>query len=170
MPKDKKKTGAGSKPEEKTKDAGKPVKEKKIKKAVLAAVSVESLAPGAVPAARLDPATSTLVLGIPSGQKGDKGERGPAGLNGERGLKGETGATGPQGPVGPQGPQGARGEAGPRGEQGPAGARGETGIGVRYEGSGSRESLCYLLIAADGSLRYVMNGKTYTVQLTPVGT
>ena len=168
MPKDKKKAGAG-KPEEKQKDAGKPVKEKKVKKAVLAGVTVESLPPGAVPAARLDPVTSTLVLGIPSGQKGDKGERGPAGLAGERGPKGEAGATGPQGPVGPQGPQGARGEAGPRGEPGPVGSRGEAGIGLRYEGSGNRESVCYLLIAADGTLRYVMNGKTYAVQMAPVG-
>ncbi len=165
MSKDKKKAGAG-KPEEKQKDAGKPAKEKKAKKAVLAGVTVESLPAGGVPAARLDPVTGTLVLGIPAGQKGDKGERG---LAGERGPKGETGATGPQGPVGPQGPQGARGEAGPRGESGQVGGRGEQGIGLRYEGSGNRESVCYLLIAADGTLRYVMNGKTYAVQMAPVG-
>jgi hypothetical protein len=169
MPKDKKKAGAGSKPQGKKKDPGKSVKEKKSKKAVLAGVTVESLSPGAVPAARLDAATGTLVLGIPSGQKGDKGDRGPAGAAGERGPKGETGSTGPQGPVGPQGPQGARGEAGPRSEPGPAGVRGEPGIGLRYEESGNRESVCYLLIATDGTLRYVMNGKTYMVQLTPIG-
>src|SRR5208337_2849329 len=108
MPKDKKKAAEGSKPEGKKKDPGKPAKEKKARKAVLAGVTGQSLSPGEVPAARLDPATSMLVLGIPAGQKGDKGERG---LVGERGPKGEPGATGPQGPVGPQGPQGARGEA-----------------------------------------------------------
>ena len=164
MPKDKKKAATG-----KQKDPGKPAKEKKAKKVALAGVTVQALPPGEVPSARLDPAAGMLMLGIPSGLKGDKGERGPAGLGGERGPKGEPGATGPQGPVGPQGPQGARGEPGARGEQGPAGGRGELGIGVRYEGSGNRESVCYLLIAADGTLRYVMNGKTYTVQLTPVG-
>ena len=75
MPKDKKKAGAGSKPGSKKKDAGK-------KKAVLAHAVVESLPPGETPTVRLDAATETLVLGIPSGLKGDKGERGPAGLPG----------------------------------------------------------------------------------------
>ena len=162
MPKDKKKAGAGSKPAGKKKDNGK-------KNPALTNATVESLPPGAAPMARLDAATGTLVLGIPSGQKGDKGERGPAGLAGERGPKGEPGATGPQGPVGPQGPQGARGDPGPRGEQGPAGPRGEPGVGIRYEGSANRETECHLLIAADGTLRYVMSGKTYMVQLTPIG-
>ena len=161
MPKDKKKAGAGSKPEGKKKDAGK-------KKAFVAHALVESLPPGDAPTVRLDAATGTLALGIPAGQKGDKGERGPAGAPGDRGPKGEPGSTGPQGPVGPQGPQGARGEAGPRGEAGATGPRGEPGIGMRYEGSGNRESVCYLLVAADGTLRYVMNGKTYTVQITPL--
>jgi hypothetical protein len=162
MPKDKKKAGAGSKTE---KGPGKQPKEKKVKKSALANVMAEALAPGAAPTARLDQATSTLVLGLPAGPKGDKGERGPVG---ERGPKGEPGATGPQGPVGPQGPQGARGEQGQRGEPGPAGSTGEPGIGIRYEGSGSRESVCYLVVGADGTLRYVMNGKPYTVQLTPI--
>jgi hypothetical protein len=166
MPKDKKKAGAGSKPQGKQQGHERPAKEKKAKKAVLAGVTVQALSAGEVPTARLDAATNTLVLGIAAGQKG---ERGPAGAAGERGPKGEPGATGPQGPVGPQGPQGARGEPGPRGEQGPAGMRGEAGVGVRYEGSANRESVCYLLIASDGTLRYVMNGKTYNVQLTPLG-
>jgi hypothetical protein len=174
MPKDKKKAGAGSKAAEKQKDPGKPPKQKKVKKGAIAAVTAEALAPGAAPSARLDQATGTLILGLPAGQKGDKGERGPAGPAGERGAKGETGATGPQGPVGPQGPQGARGEAGPRGEPGargepgPAGAHGEPGIGIRYEGGANREPVCYLQVAPDGTLRYVMNGKAYTVQLTPI--
>ena len=161
MPKDKKKAGAGSKPGSKKKDAGK-------KKAVLAHAVVESLPPGETPTVRLDAATETLVLGIPSGLKGDKGERGPAGLPGGSRTQGRARFNRPAGPVGPQGPQGARGEPGPRGEAGPAGPRGETGIGVRYEGSGNRESVCYLLVAADGTLRYVMNEKTYTVQIAPV--
>ena len=150
MPKDKKKASAGK------------------KKAVLAHAIAESLPPGETPTVRLDAATETLVLGIPAGQKGDKGELGPAGAGGDRGPKGEPGTTGPQGPVGPQGPQGARGESGPRGDPGPAGTHGEPGVGIRYEGSGNRESVCYLLVAADGTLRYVMNGKTYTVQIAQV--
>jgi hypothetical protein len=165
MPKDKKKAGAGSKTAGKEKGPGKPPKEKKAKKVALTNVTAEALAPGAAPTARLDQTSGTLVLGLPAGPKGDKGERGPVG---ERGPKGEPGATGPQGPVGPQGPQGARGESGQRGEPGPAGAHGDLGPGIRYEGSGNRESVCYLLIGADGTLRYVMNGKTYTVQLTPI--
>jgi hypothetical protein len=165
MPKNKKKEG-GSKPEGKKHDPRKSPKEKKAKKAFFANVTAEPLAPGGAPTARIDEPSSTLVLGLPAGPKGDKGDRGAAG---ERGPKGETGATGPQGPVGPQGPQGARGESGPRGEPGPAGPRGEPGIGVRYEGTGARETGCHLLVAADGTLRYVMNGKTYLVQLAPVG-
>ena len=167
MPKAKKKDG-GSKPAGKKKDTEKSPKEKKGKKPLFAGVAAEALAPGEAPTARIDEATRTLVLGIPSGLKGDKGDRGAAG---ERGPKGEIGPTGPQGPVGPQGPQGARGEQGPRGEPGPAGPdgpRSEPGIGVRYEVTG-RESDCHLLVAADGALRYVMNGKTYQVQLIPAG-
>jgi hypothetical protein len=161
MPKDKKKSGAGSKAAEKKKDGGKK------KGPVLKAVA-EALLAGQPPTAQMDAATGTLVLGIPSGQKGDKGERGPSGTAGERGTKGEPGATGPQGPVGPQGPQGARGEQGPRGEAGTAGSHGEPGVGIAYEG-GTRLTDCRLVIAADGSLRYVMNGRTFAVQLTPIG-
>jgi hypothetical protein len=172
MPKDRKKSGAGPGPAGKKKNARKPSKEKKVKKAALEKVTVQPLPSGEAPTAVFEPVTGALTLGLPAGMKGDKGERGPAGPAGERGQKGEPGATGPQGPVGPQGPQGARGETGSRGEQGPAGPaspKGETGIGLRYEGTGSREALCYLLVAADGTLRYVMNGKTYQVQLTPMG-
>jgi hypothetical protein len=160
MPKDKKKT------------IHKTPKEKKAKKTELSAVTATVLPPGEAPTALLDAASGTLTLGLPVGQKGDKGERGPAGLSGERGLKGESGPTGPQGPVGPQGPQGARSETGPRGEAGPqgepgaTGARGDPGIGVRYD-AGARENVCYLVVAADGTLHYVMNGKKYAVQLTP---
>jgi len=167
MPKDKKKEG-GSKTAGKKKDLGKSPKGKKGKKTFFTAIAAESLAPGGAPTARFDEPSGTLVLGLPSGPKGEKGDRGAPG---DRGPKGETGATGPQGPVGPQGPQGARGEQGPRGEPGPAGPAGprsEPGIGVRYEGA-ERESDCHLLVAVDGTLRYVMNGKTYLVQLTPVG-
>ena len=166
MPKDKKKDGK-SKPAGK-KDAGKALKGKKEKKVSFTAVAAEPVAPGGAPTARIDEPSGTLVLGLPSGLKGDKGDRGAAG---ERGPKGENGSTGPQGPVGPQGPQGARGEQGPRGEPGPAGTggpRGEPGIGIRFEGEG-REPVGHLLVAADGTLRYVVNGKTYLVQLTPVG-
>ena|SRR5271157_1273366 len=165
MPKDKKKEG-GSKTAGK-KDTGKSPKEKKGKKAFFAAIVAEPLAPGGAPTARFDEPSGALVLGLPSGLKGDKGDRGAVG---ERGPKGEAGATGPQGPVGPQGPQGARGEQGPRGEPGPAGPAGprsEPGIGIRYEGA-ERESDCHLVVAADGTLRYVMNGKAYQVQLTPI--
>jgi hypothetical protein len=168
MPKDKKKKDGGMKPAGKKKDMGKSPKEKKGKKTFFAALTAEPLAPGGAPTARFDEPSGTLVLGLPSGLKGDKGDRGAAG---DRGPKGETGSTGPQGPVGPQGPQGARGEQGPRGEPGPggpAGPRSEPGIGIRYEGAG-HESDCHLLVAADGTLRYVMNGKTYLVQLTPAG-
>jgi hypothetical protein len=159
-------------PKGKKKTIQKTPKEKKAKKTALSAVTAALLPPGEAPTALLDAATGTLTLGLPAGQKGDKGERGPAGPPGERGLRGETGPAGPQGPVGPQGPQGARsepgprGEAGSRGEPGAAGARGETGIGVRYEG-GARENVCYLVVSPEGTLRYVMNGKRYTVQLTP---
>jgi Collagen triple helix repeat (20 copies) len=155
-------------PKGKKKTVQKPPKEKKAKKAALSAVTALLLPAGEAPTALLDAATGTLSLGIPAGPKGDKGEKGPTG---ERGPRGETGFAGPQGPVGPQGPQGARsepgprGEAGPRGEPGSAGAKGEQGIGVRYEG-GARENVCYLVVAADGTLHYVMNGKRYTVQLT----
>ena len=147
-------------------------KEKKGRKGVLSGVSITPLGAGETPTARLDPATGILALGLPAAAQGEKGERGPAGPAGERGPRGEAGATGPQGPVGPQGPQGARGEAGPRGEPGargepgPAGPRGEAGGGIRYEG-GSSPASASLVVAADGTLHYVTNGKRYTVQLTP---
>ncbi len=160
MPKDKKKASAGSKAEGKKKQAGK-------KRPVIASAVIEALPVGGTPSARVEEAT--LYIGLPPGEKGDRGERGPAGPAGERGPRGETGATGPQGPVGPQGPQGARGEPGARGEQGPAGRAGEPGVGIRYDGGPERAAECHLLVAADGTLRYVMNGKAYAVQLTPVG-
>jgi hypothetical protein len=152
----KKKAAEESRGGGKKKDAGK-------KRPALAGVVAEALPAGEAPTARLE--ESTLVLGLPRGEKGD---RGPAGPPGERGTKGEVGATGPQGPVGPQGPQGARGELGPRGEQGLPGVRGEPGPGIRYE-VGERDSQCYLRVGADGTLHYVMNGKVFTVQLTPAG-
>lgn len=154
----KKKAAEGSKAEGKKKEGGK-------KRPAFASVIAEVLSSGLAPTARIEEATGALVLGLP---QGEKGERGPVGPAGERGQRGEPGATGLQGPVGPQGPQGARGEPGPRGEQGLPGVRGDTGGGVRYEG-GDRDSQCYLQVGADGTLRYVMNGKVYTVQLTPAG-
>ncbi len=76
------------------------------------------------------------------------GPRGPAGAPGERGPKGE------QGLMGPQGPRGDRGE------------RGEPGPGIRYEGGGSPGS-SYLVVGADGSLKFVRQGTTFIVQLVP---
>jgi hypothetical protein len=98
---------------------------------------------------------------------------------GKRGPRGEAGSAGPRGPVGPQGlqgsqgPQGLRGDPGPRGEQGiagfrgDAGPRGEPGTGIRHAQSALTTASHYLLVEADGTLRYMMNGKRYTVQLTP---
>jgi len=166
MAKDKKKkarNGAEGAASEKPK---KPPKEKKAKKGVLSGATVTLLGAGETPTARLDPAAGTLVLALPAPAPGEKGERGLAGPAGERGPRGEPGATGPQGPVGPQGPQGARGEPGARGDVGPAGARGEPGAGVRYEG-GVNPSVAGLVVAADGTLHYVTNGKRFAVQLTP---
>jgi hypothetical protein len=163
MAKEKKKgkpKAAGGK--EKTPQA---VKEKKAKHAVISAVTVTTLEPEGPASGSLD-ATGTLLLQIPRGPRGERGERGATGPQGEKGAKGEPGQTGPLGPVGPQGPQGARGEPGPRGEQGVAGHKGDTGAGVRYA-AGSMEASAYLLVEADGTLRYVLNGKSYTVQLTP---
>jgi len=164
MPKDKKKKGKSA-PEAAEKPRKEP-KPPKVKKGSVTGVSVTLLAADAPPAAKLDPASGALTLSLPGGHRG---ERGPAGPQGERGPKGETGATGPQGPVGPQGPQGARGEAGPRGETGPRGEpgpRGEAAAGIRYEG-GSGPGITSLVVAGDGTLHYVMNGKRFTVQLTP---
>jgi len=93
--------------------------------------------------------------------------RGPAGAPGEPGPKGEPGAIGQRGPAGAQGPMGPMGPQGPQGMRGEPGPRGEPGIGVRYTGP-VREAECHLLVTPDGSLRYVMNGKTFIVQLTPV--
>ena len=166
MPKDKKNAGAGSKPGEKR--PGKSLKEKKAKKVVLAGVTAESLHPERLPWRGSMPPPARSCSGSLPGRRETRASV-DLRLAGERGPKGEPGATGPQGPVGPQGPQGARGDPGPRGEQGAAGPRGEPGVGIRYEGSGNRETACHLLIAADGTLRYVMNGKTYMVQLTPIG-
>jgi len=172
MAKDKKKKARGGAEAAVPEKPEKARKEKKGKKGVLSGVSITLLGVGETPTARLDPATGTLALGLPAAAHGEKGERGPAGPAGERGPRGEAGATGPQGPVGPQGPQGARGEAGPRGEPGargepgPAGPRGEAGTGIRYEG-GSSPASAGLVVAADGSLHYVTNGRRYTVQLTP---
>ena len=157
-------------PAEKGRKDGKEEKDKKQKKAALRDVTVSLLPPGSEPAARVDPTTGALAIGIPAPAAG---ERGPAGPAGERGPKGETGATGPQGPVGPQGPQGARGEAGPRGEPGargepgPAGPRGETGPGIRYEGGTSPQTAA-LVVAADGNLQYVKDGTRYVISMTPV--
>ncbi len=161
MPKEKKK----GKPKASGSKQKAPPKEKKVKRAVLNGVAVTMVNPQGAAAGSLD-AEGVLHLEIPGGQKGERGERGAPGPQGEKGAKGEQGQTGPQGPVGPQGPQGARGEPGPRGEQGPAGQRGDAGIGVRYA-NGSMEASTYLVVEADGALRFVMNGKSYTVQLTP---
>jgi hypothetical protein len=143
--------------------APKKSKGKKAKRAVISGVTVALLAPEAAASGRLD-ADGMLYLELP---RGLKGERGPAGPDGRKGDKGEPGQTGPQGPVGPQGPQGSRGEPGPRGEQGPTGQKGSAGIGVRYAVS-SMEASAYFLAEADGTLRWVVNGKSYTVQLTPL--
>jgi hypothetical protein len=148
--------------------APKAVKARKAKPAAIPAVTVTMLEPGSVAAGRLD-AKGALLLEIPRGLKGDRGERGVLGAQGEKGTKGDTGQTGPQGPVGLQGLQGVRGEPGPRGEQGPAGPRGEAAVGIRYA-SGSMAASAYLLVEADGTLRYVLNGKSYTVQVTPLAT
>jgi len=162
MPKEKKKgkpKTAGAKEK-----APQKAKEKKAE-AVISALTVTMQNPEGTASASLD-AEGTLHLEVPRGFKGDRGDKGATGAQGEKGPKGDPGQTGPQGPVGPQGPQGARGEPGPRGEQGPAGQRGEPGIGVRYA-AGSMEASTYLLVEADGTLRYVVNGKSHTVQLTP---
>ena len=86
-------------------------------------------------------------------------------IAGKRGPKGETGFTGPQGPMGAQG---ARGEPGPRGEQGLTGPKGDTGTGIRHAQGTATSGSHYLLVEGNGTLRYVMNGKTFTVQLTPM--
>jgi hypothetical protein len=164
MPKDKKK----GKPAVKAAKKEKPAKVKKPKAGAIASVVVTALAAGATPTAELEAAAGVLTLCIPRGEKGATGERGTAGAPGERGPKGETGAAGPQGPVGPQGPQGSRGDPGPRGEQGPAGVKGEPGAGIRHAQGAVTATNHYLLVEADGTLRYVSNGRTFTVQLTPV--
>jgi hypothetical protein len=134
------------------------------KKPAIVGVVIETLEAGAPAVARLEAESGMLVLGLAPGPRGEKGEHGPGG---ERGSRGEPGATGPQGPVGPQGPQGARGEPGPRGEPGASGARGEPGLGIHYEGSAERAASCYLQVSADGTLRYIVNGKAHIVQLAP---
>ena len=164
MPKDKKKGKAQQKASEKVK----PAKVKKAKGAAIAGVAVTALGPTAAPTATFEAESGVLSLGIPRGEKGSPGERGPSGAAGERGPKGEAGPAGPQGPVGPQGPQGSRGDPGARGEQGPAGPRGEPGPGIRHAQGAVTAASHYLLVEADGSLRYVMNGKSYAVQLTPL--
>jgi hypothetical protein len=150
MPKEKKKAKLAEKSEKKKRSA-------KVTPSPLSGVTVTALGPGESPTAVLDSATGVLALGLPQGAQGVQGERGP---------KGEAGPAGPQGPVGPQGPQGSRGDAGARGEQGPSGVRGEPGTGVRYAQGAATPANCHLLVEADGTLRYVMNGKIYTVQLT----
>ena len=162
MPKDKKKG--------KTKGAanGKAAKVKKPKGVPITAVTAAAVGPGEAPTAAIDAATGVLALGIPQGEAGKAGDRGPAGPQGERGPRGEQGPAGPQGPVGPQGPQGSKGEAGPRGEPGPrgdVGPRGEPGPGIRYAQGAAAADHC-LLVDADGTLRYVSRGKTFTVQVT----
>ena len=150
MPKDKKKG--------KTKGAAndKPAKVKKPKGVPITAVTAAAVGTAEAPTATIDAATGVLALGIPQGEAGKAGDRGPAGPQGERGPRGEPGPAGPQGPVGPQGPQGSKGEAGPRGEPGP---------GVRYA-QGAAATDHYLLVEADGTLKYHSKGKTFTVQVT----
>jgi hypothetical protein len=160
MPKEKKKGKAKA-----SGDKEKTPQEKKAKHAVISGVTVTMLDLESPASGRLD-ANGMLYIEVPRGPKGDRGERGPSGPEGEKGGRGEHGQTGPQGPVGPQGPQGARGEPGPRGEQGPTGQKGDAGIGIRYA-VGSMEASTYLLVEADGTLRCVVNGKSYAVQLTP---
>ncbi len=147
--------GVQEKPPQKT-------KEKKVKHPVISGVTVTMLDPEGTASGQLD-TSGVLSLKIPRGFTGD---RGPLGPEGKKGDKGEPGQTGPQGPVGPQGPQGAKGEPGPRGEHGPAAPKGDAGIGVRYV-VGSLEASAYLLVEADGTLHYVVNGKSYAVQVTP---
>jgi hypothetical protein len=163
MPKDKKKGKAQAKAVEKEK----PAKVKKSKGVMISGVLVTALGPAAAPTATFEAESGVLALGIPRGEKGSPGERGQAGAAGERGPKGEAGPAGQQGPVGPQGPQGSRGDPGARGEQGPVGPRGEPGAGIRHAQGVSAVSH-YLQVEADGTLRYVMNGKSFTVQLAPV--
>jgi hypothetical protein len=148
MPKEKKKgkpkaTGGKEKESPKT-------KEKKVKRALLSGIAVTMLGPQGAAAGGLD-AEGVLHLEIPGGQKGERGEHGAPGPQGEKGAKGEPGQTGPQGA---------------RGEPGPSGHKGDGGIGVRYA-VGSMEASAYLQVEADGTLHYVLNGKSYTVQLTP---
>ena len=164
MPKDKKK----GKPTAKAVEKKKPAKEKKAKLAPIGSVVVTALAPGATATAALVTSTGVLALGIPRGEKGAPGDRGQAGAPGERGPKGEPGSAGQQGPVGPQGPQGSRGDPGLRAEQGLPGPRGEPGTGIRHAQGAVTAASHYLLVEADGTLRYVMNGKTYMVPLVPV--
>jgi hypothetical protein len=160
MAKEKKK--GRSKSDTATEKASQKTKQKKVKHPGITGVTVTLLDPEGPASGRVD-ASGMLYLNLPRGGKGD---RGPVGPEGKKGDKGEAGPTGPQGPVGPQGPQGARGEHGPRGEQGPPGQTGNAGIGIRY-GVASMEASTYLLVEADGKLSFVMNGKSYSVQLTP---
>ncbi len=145
-------------------DKKKPQKAEKIR---IADVAVIGLGPSEAPFARIEGETRVLTLGIP---KGEKGEPGPTGMQGERGPKGESG---PQGPVGPQGPQGARGEPGQKGEPGAKGERGEKGekgdpgIGIRYGGKPGIEKTAFLMVDNDGTLKYVKDGKSYILQLSP---
>ena len=160
MAKEKKKGKAKS--ESAAEKASQKTKQKKVKYSGITGVTVTLLDPEGPASGRVD-ASGMFYLEVPRGGKGD---RGPAGPEGKKGDRGEAGPTGPQGPVGPQGPQGARGEHGPRGEQGLPGQTGNAGIGIRYAVV-SMEASTYLLVGADGKLSFVLNGKSYSVQLTP---
>lgn len=64
--------------------------------------SANTLAPGTNATALWNPVTNNLLVGIPSGLKGDKGDKGDQGIQGIQGQQGIQGIKGDKGDTGPQ--------------------------------------------------------------------
>jgi len=82
MAKNKKKKAKGGPEAASAEKAEKPQKEPKrpkVKKGAILGVAMTLLGAEDPPAARLDPATGTLLLSLPRGQKGERGPAGPPG-------------------------------------------------------------------------------------------
>lgn len=101
-------------------------------------VNVDTLQSGENAYALWNPSTTTLTLGVPSGEgpqgiqgiqgvKGDKGDKGDTGAQGIQGLTGDTGAKGDKGDTGLQGIQGIAGYTPIKGVDYFDGAKGDTG-------------------------------------------
>uniref|UniRef100_A0A665W0A7 Procollagen, type V, alpha 1 n=1 Tax=Echeneis naucrates TaxID=173247 RepID=A0A665W0A7_ECHNA len=75
----------------------------------------------------LSPLTTSLVIVLFQGPRGERGEKGEAGPAGAAGPPGPKGPPGDDGPKGSPGPSGFPGDPGPPGEPGPAGLDGPPG-------------------------------------------